>query len=153
MLVGQRLRVVVGEIDAVARHRNRGRDQIGQREMAGAIFFLGQREAGDGARHADRKRGIARLLRIGIALRVEKALGVDRRRRGFAIIDRGVAAVGAVDHHEAAAAEIAGARIAHRERKTDRDRGIHRIAALLQNVDADPRRARLPAPPPCRYGR
>ena len=51
--------------------------------------------------------------------------------------------VGEVNHHEAAAADIAGARIADGERKTDRDGGIHRIAALLQDVDADMRRAGL----------
>ena len=48
-----------------------------------------------------------------------------------------------MDQHEAAAADIAGARIAHCERKTDRDCGIHRVAALLQNVDTDARRAWL----------
>ena len=46
-------------------------------------------------------------------------------------------AAGAVDHHEAAAADIAGARIGHRQREADRDRGVDRVAALLQDVDAD----------------
>ena len=46
-----------------------------------------------------------------------------------------------VNHHKTAAADIAGARIADGERKTDRDGGIHRIAAVLQDVDADMRRA------------
>ena len=48
-----------------------------------------------------------------------------------------------MNHHEAAAADVAGARIGDRERKTDRDRGIDRIAAALEHVDADARRARL----------
>ena len=48
-----------------------------------------------------------------------------------------------MDQHKTAAADIAGARIAHRERKSDRDRGVDRIAALFQNVDADARRQRL----------
>ena len=56
--------------------RNRRRDQIGQREMAGAVFLFGERKTGDGARHADGERGVARLLRIGIALRIEKALAL-----------------------------------------------------------------------------
>ena len=111
--------------------------------MAGAVFLLGQRQTGHGARHPDSERRFARLLRIGVALRVEKALGVNRRRRGLAIVDRSVLAVGEVNHHEAAAADIAGARIARGKGKTDRDCGIHRIAALLQNIDADTRRARL----------
>jgi hypothetical protein len=48
-----------------------------------------------------------------------------------------------VDHHEAAAADIAGARIGHGHREPDRDRGIDRVAAAMQNLDADARRARL----------
>ena len=48
-----------------------------------------------------------------------------------------------MDQHESAAADIAGARISHRHRKSDRDRRIHGIAALLQNIDADTRRERL----------
>jgi hypothetical protein len=44
-----------------------------------------------------------------------------------------------MDHHEAAAADIAGARISHGKSKTDRDRGIDGIAALLQDVSADAR--------------
>ena len=42
-----------------------------------------------------------------------------------------------MDHHEAAAAEIAGARIGDRERKADRDRGIDRVAAAVEDLDAD----------------
>src|ERR1700726_1633314 len=38
---------------------------------------------------------------------------------------------------------MAGARIGHRQSKADGDRGIHRIAALPQNVGADARRNRL----------
>ena len=139
LLVGN----IVVERDAVARHGDRGRDQIGEREMAGAVFLLGQRQARHRAGHADGERRRARLLRIGVALVVEEALGVDRRRRGLAIVDGGIPAAGKVNHHEAAAADIAGARIADGERETDRDGGIHRIAALLQDVDADMRRAGL----------
>ena len=39
--------------------------------------------------------------------------------------------------HEAAAAEIAGRRVDDGERIADRDRRIDRVAALLQDVDAD----------------
>ena len=48
-----------------------------------------------------------------------------------------------MNDHKAAAADIAGARIGHGQRKADRDRGVDRIAALLQNVGADPRGHRL----------
>src|SRR5262245_49764367 len=42
-----------------------------------------------------------------------------------------------VDHHEAAAADISGARISHRQREAGRDRGIYRIAALPKDIGAD----------------
>ena len=42
-----------------------------------------------------------------------------------------------MDHHVAAAADIAGARIGHRHREADRDRCIDGVAALLQHFDAD----------------
>jgi len=48
-----------------------------------------------------------------------------------------------MDHHIAAAADIAGARIGHRQREPGRDRRIDRVAALLQHFDADAGRARL----------
>ena len=128
---------IVGDRDTSARERDRGRDQVGQREPAGAVFLGGQREAGHRAGHADGERGVARLLRVGVAFRVEERLGVDRLRRGLAIVDGRILAAGAVDHHESAAAEIAGARIGHRHGEADRDRSVDRVAALLQDVDAD----------------
>ena len=45
-----------------------------------------------------------------------------------------------MDHHETAAADVAGARIGHGQRKAGGDRGIDRIAALSQNIGADLRR-------------
>ena len=48
---------------------------------------------------------------------------------------------GEMDHHEAAAAEIAGHRIGHGKREADRHRGIDRVAAALEDIDADPRGA------------
>ena len=48
-----------------------------------------------------------------------------------------------MDDHEATATDITGARVRHRHREADRDRGIDRIAAFFQNVDADARRQRL----------
>ena len=42
-----------------------------------------------------------------------------------------------MNHHEAAAADVAGARIGDGQRKAGGDRGIDRIAALPQDVGAD----------------
>ena len=80
---------------------------------------------------------------IGVTVCIEKGFVGDQRRRGFAIVDRGIVAGRLVDQHETAAAEIAGARIGHGERKACGNRGIHRIAALPQNVGADARRGRF----------
>ena len=97
-----------------------------------------QRQTCDSARHADRERRVARFFRIGFAVRVEKHRLGRGRRRGFAIVDRGIfTGLAEVDHHEAAAADIAGARISHRKRKADRNRGVDRVAAAIENFDPD----------------
>ena len=46
------------------------------------------------------------------------------------------AAVGEADHHQAAAAEVAGRGVDDRQREPHRDRGVDGVAALLQDVDA-----------------
>ncbi len=140
----QRVRDIVLDRNAVARQRDRRRDQLAEREDARAVFRMREREAGDRAGHADGERGVARLARVRFAPLVEEDVARDRGRRGLAIVDRGVeVAVREVDHHVAAAADIAGARIGHRQRKAGRHRGIDRVAAALQDVDADACRARF----------
>ena len=42
-----------------------------------------------------------------------------------------------MNHHEAAAADVAGARIGDGQRKAGGDRGVDRIAALPEDVGAD----------------
>ena len=51
--------------------------------------------------------------------------------------------LGEMDQHEAAAADVAGARIGHRHGEADGDRGIDRVAAALEHFGADQRRAAL----------
>jgi len=64
--------------------------------------------------------------------------------RGLAVVDRDrLIAVGAMDQHEAAPADVAGARQGDGERKADRDRRIDSVAAAFQYVEPDPRRLRL----------
>ena len=45
--------------------------------------------------------------------------------------------------HEAAAAEVSRTGQRHREREPDRHRGVHCVAALSQDFDADPGRLRF----------
>ncbi|CEG10113.1 hypothetical protein BN961_03548 [Afipia felis] len=97
-------------------------------------------QSGHGAWHTDTERTIARFLRIRLAVRPQK----HRRRRGFrcslAIVERDAFVLARqMDHHEAAAAEIARARIGHRHREPGRDRRIHGIAATFEHVGAKPR--------------
>ena len=149
----QRIGDIVLDRDAVARKLDRGRDQFGERELSRAVFRVREREPGHRAGHADRERGLARLARVGVALLVEEDVARGRGRRGLAIVDRDVdVAVGEVDHHVAAAADIAGARIGHREREAGRDRGIDRVAALAAGCRRRCARRAPPAPPPCRAG-
>ena len=78
---------VVVDGEPLPRERDRRRDQIGEREFAGAVFAPGELEAGDGSGHADREPGIARLERIGLAVGVEKDVLRRRGGRGLAIVD------------------------------------------------------------------
>jgi hypothetical protein len=41
-----------------------------------------------------------------------------------------------MDHHDTAATDIPGARISDRERKADRHRRVHRVAAAIEDLDA-----------------
>ena len=141
---GQRIGDVVVDGEALARERNRRGDQVGERELARTVFAPRELEPGDGPRHADGEAGKARLERIGLAVGVEEHVLGRRRGRGLAVVDRDrLIAIGAMDQHEAAAADVAGARQRDGEREADRDRRVDRVAAALQHVQPDPRRRRL----------
>jgi hypothetical protein len=138
----QRVDQVVLDRDAVARERERRRDQVGERELARAGAIERDRQARDRAGHADPEPALARFFRIGRAVGAEKDVGRRVARRGLAIVDRQVLVVLRQMHqHEAAAAEITGLRQRHGERKADRDRGVDRVAALFQDLDPDAARA------------
>jgi hypothetical protein len=68
---------------------------------------------------------------------VEEHVAARGTWRLLAKIEEGLTPIGKLDGHEAAAAEIAGGRIDHGERISDRDRSIDGIAATLENVDPD----------------
>ena len=136
---GSESAMIVFDREAVARERDRRRDQIGEREFAGAVFLHAPARAPRPCR-ARRSTSAESRDFCGSALPcASRNIVCGRRgRRGLAIVDRGiVAGLGEMDHHEAAAADIAGARIGHRHREADRDRGIDRVAAAIENIDAD----------------
>ena len=96
------------------------------------------------AGHADREAAVARLLGIGLARLVQEHVAKGVAARLLAIVDRDrLAALGVMDDHEAAAAEVAGARQGHGERERDGRRRVHGVAAVLQHLEADPGRGRL----------
>ena len=145
---GLRARQRVGDIvldrQAGARKLDRGGHQLGQREFAGAVFRVRERQPRHRAGDADREPAVARLARVGLAVLVEEDVARRGGGRGLAVVDRGVdVAVGEMNQHVAAAADIAGARIGHGERKSGGDRGVDRVAAPLQHVGTDACRARL----------
>jgi hypothetical protein len=141
---GNRRRQSLVHLEPFARKRDRGRDQLSERKFARAIAAMRIGEPRNRAGHTHRKSAETRALRIGLAFFVQKHIRGCGSGRGLAIVDRdGAVAFGKLDHHEAAAAQIAGFRQCHREGKTDGDGGVHRIAALTKNLHADPRSTRL----------
>ena len=136
----QRVGEIVLDRETVAREPDRRRDQLRERELARAVFLVRERKPRDRAGHADAERRVARLARIGLALLVEEHVARHRGRRGLAVVDRDrLVAAREMHQHEAAAADIAGLRMRDGEREADRDRGVDRVAACLQDLDADAR--------------
>jgi hypothetical protein len=81
-------------------------------------------------------------MRVGFAPLIKEDCLCRRSRRGLAIVDCRIdPALREMDQHIAAAADIAGARVGHRERETRRHGRVDRIAALLEHFDTDACRA------------
>jgi len=92
VVAGQRARrvgFVVFDRNALARQRDRRRDQLREREFAGAVFRVRERQPRDRAGNADGERGVLRFARIGFAPFVEEDVACGRGRCGLAIVDRG----------------------------------------------------------------
>ena len=93
-------------------------------------------QARDRARHAGGEvAGDAPLG--GLAPRIEIHVAGRAAGRRLPVVERCDLAVAGADHHEAAAAEVAGLGVHHRQRESHRDGGVHRVAALAQDVPAD----------------
>src|SRR5690606_788405 len=66
--------------------------------------------------------------------RIHEHLRVRTQRRLLTEVQRSRPAIRETDHHEAAAADVAGGRMHDGECETRRNRRIDRIAAVAQNV-------------------
>ncbi len=123
------------EHKAVAGERDRRRHHRGAAEPA--IFGEGMVEAHHRARHPGGAIAVEARLAHHRAGCIEEHAGVRSARCGFAEIDDAVLAIGAVDQHEPAAADIAAARVDHGQRIADRDGRVDRIAAGGENAQPD----------------
>ena len=85
---GKRIGEIVLDRDAVARQRDRRRDQFGERELCPSrIAHARSASPATVPGTPTASPLIARFLRVGVALRVEKHVRRRRRRRGLAIVD------------------------------------------------------------------
>ena len=76
-------------------------------------------------------------VRDDIAILVQVHVGGSGKRGLFAEVDKGLAAIGQLDGHETAAAQVTGCGIHHRQRITDCNRSIDGVTAILEHIDAD----------------
>src|SRR5882724_1154729 len=127
--------VATGEDETLFGQSDGGRQKRRPRQRA--VFFTGRFEPEHGPRHAGGEKPIQALLRNGIARRIEKHVPLGGLRRLLAEVDEGVLAVGKMNDHEAAAAEIAAARMSDRERVAHCDRRVDGVAAVSQDAGAD----------------
>ncbi len=98
-------------------------------------LLRGHLEATHRARHAGRAPALKAVARR-VALCVEVHVVGRRFRRGLAEVDERVPAVGQVDGHVAAAAEVAGEGMCDGQRETDRHGCVHGVTARLQDLEA-----------------
>ncbi len=121
------------EDDAVARQRNCRLDQLapGQLAVLAVRVLQAAHDAGD-AGGTGPDAAVARRLAGGVEVHVARR-GAWRR---LAVVDGGARAVRQPDHHEPAAADVAGGRMRDAQGEGDGDGGIDRVAAALQDGDA-----------------
>ena len=139
--LAQHVGIALFEDESAFSQRDRGRDQgrTRQRAVLLAHVFKTMHRAGNG----DGQMPTDAEICDHIALLIEKHVGLRRERRSFPEVDKCFLPIGELNRHEAAAAEIAGRWIGHRERVTHRNGGVDRGSAALEHVDADLRREML----------
>ena len=135
---------IIAHQKALARQFDGGLDQLAQGEATGAEALQRHGHARDGAGNAHAQARILAAEEICLAHLVDIArLGHGGGGRLTKVDGFRLLAIRPVHDHEAAAADIAGTGQGHCQGEADRDRCIHRIAALLENLHADTRGQRL----------
>jgi hypothetical protein len=129
----------LGEDKAIGGEATGGFADVGPGDFAGAVFLLGESEAGDGAGDAagaPAHGGGAGTGFEDVAIGAEIHVAAGGGGGGLAVVDGDGATVGEVDHHEAAAADVSGERIDDGEGETDGDARVHGVAAFFENFHA-----------------
>jgi hypothetical protein len=86
------------------------------------------------------------MVAIGLAIRIEIVFRTHRRWRGFARVDHDVPAVTlTMQQEQSAAADTGALRLDDRQGRADRDRGVERVAAVGEHLEAGLRRERMRA--------
>ena len=105
-----------------------------------AEFAVRKVQAGDGARHTRRLVAESGQLRVRIPVGIEEHVAGRGAWRRLPVIDSGsLSALGVVDEHKAAAADVACPGYRHREGEADRNGGIDGIAAVGENIRTNSR--------------
>ncbi len=106
------------------------------RASHGAVLLQRRIQTHHRAGHAHAQPGLGAASGHHVALRVLEQRRRRRQRRALAEIQEEVLAIGQMDGHEAAAADVAAARVHHRQRIAHRDGGIDGVATLLEDAQA-----------------
>ena len=100
---------------------------------------MGGRKPGDRSRHRHRQVAVGRQSRHDLSIGPEIHSRGRPGRRGFAKVDdRGRSRQSVSVQQEAASAEIARLRVDDGEGEGDGDRGIHGVAAALEDLETGP---------------
>ena len=132
---GELARQVLGERETVLRQPDRRRERLLPRQRA--VPRQHREQAVHRARHADRQVRGRGAPGHHVAVRVQVHVAAGPSGRDFAVIVHGDAPVGQAQHHEAAAAEVAGGGMRHRQGEAHGNRRVHGVAAAFQDVQAD----------------
>ena len=141
--LAQKHREPLGHLEALRGAADGGLKQL--QPVHGAELVVRAPQHGHDARHPGRAAAADGLdIREGLAVLVEEHVGVSARRGLLTAIERRhLAGVRIVVHEERAAGDTGALRLDQPEHRLHGDRGIDRLAALLENLDARIDRQRI----------